>query len=161
VESGAMIFSPDGRWLATHTTLLDPDTGRLLRRIPDAASLLAVSPDARLLADSARDGAAVLWDTVTGAQVRRLQGHEEHVISAAFSPDGRTLVTLCYGKKLCRWEVATGALQKTLPLALPQWRTLRLSPDARSLAVVPYSREAVEVWDTETGQQRCRLQGAP
>jgi RNA polymerase sigma factor (sigma-70 family) len=167
IVSGAMLYSPDGRWLTTHTTLLDPDTGRLLRQIPEASSLLAVSPDARLLAGTARDGAAVLWDTATGAEVRRLQGHEkqvrheDQVSSAAFSPDGRTLVTFCWGKKLCRWEVATGVLQKTLTLALPQWRTLRLSPDARSLAVVPYSREAVEVWDTETGQQRCKLQGAP
>src|SRR5258708_1369747 len=77
VQYGAVLFSPDGRWLATgQANLLEPDTGRLLRRIPDAGSLLAASPDARLLAASARDGAVVLWDTTTGAQVLRLQGHE-------------------------------------------------------------------------------------
>jgi WD40 repeat protein len=164
-QFGNILFSPDGKWLAVQEKggicLLEPSTGRLRQRIPSAGYPFTVSADAQLLVTDSNNGTVTVWNTVTAGQALRLQGHEEGVISAAFTPDGRTLVTLCRGKKLCRWDMRTGALQKAFSLPLPHWRTLSLAPDARTLAVVPYSREAVQLWDTETGKERIRLQGAP
>jgi WD40 repeat protein len=171
---GRFRFSPDGKWLAAtqpddSVHLLETDTGRLLRRIPGPCDLLAVSPDARLLATAdlrllptGREGTGdlTLWDTATGKPARRLEGgHDQWGIDAAFTRDGRSLVTLGFDRKLCRWEVATGKLQNAVTLQLPRGRGFRLSADARTLAVVSDSGEAVQLWDTETGKERCKLQG--
>jgi WD40 repeat protein len=158
-------FSPDGKVLATHDGgtlgLVDVATGRPRKQIADARGhLLAFSPDSKLLATGTDKGIITLRDTGTGEQVARREGvHRQAVISGAFTRDGQILVTLSRDRKLCRWEVATGTLRKTLTLSFPQWRTLRLSPDARTLAVTPYRADPVQLWDTESGSQRCQLQG--
>jgi WD40 repeat protein len=164
-QYGGVLFSPDGKWLATGgdkaVCLLDAATGRLRRRLPGAGYLFALSPDGGQLVTAAEQGCVAVWDTASAKEVLRLRGHEQDVISAAFTADGRGLITLCRAKRICHWDIKTGQLQKTLTLELPQWRTLALSADGRTLAVVPYSREPVVLWDTDTGKERVRLQGAP
>jgi WD40 repeat protein len=162
---GRLLFSPDGKWLAcqemSSVCLIDPDTGRIQQRLAGTGDVLAFSPDSQLIATRLEKGTVMVWNTTTARPVRRLQGHEKEVGCASFTKDGRILVTCSWDRKLCRWDVATGTLQKTETLPLRLWRALSLSPDARLLAVVPYRREAVQLWDTETGMKRCTLQGEP
>ncbi len=169
---GQLMFSPDGKWLVAtgNQTLLlwDPTTGRLLRRLPSEGRwpyhlrLLTFSPDSKFLVVGSED-AVCFWDPATGQQTLRLQGHERGASLAAFAPDGRTLVSVGkdpnYKDTICHWDVTTGMLRKQVQLVLPPWRTWRLSPDGRTLAVTPSSQEAVRLWDTATGQERCALQG--
>jgi len=49
-----------------------------------------LSPPPALLGE---DNTARLWDVATGEEIRRLKGHTDVVISAAFSPDGAMVVT--------------------------------------------------------------------
>jgi WD40 repeat protein len=161
------VFSPDGTSLAAHARdkvvrLFDVPTGKLRWQVSDADEILCFSPDSRWLATHVANAPVLLWDTMTGKLVRPLlaAGHHETVFMAAFTRDGRTLVSVGKDQSLCRWDVASGALRKSVLPDLPPWRTLRLSPDGQTLLVVPSSPEApIELWDTETGQARVKLQG--
>src|SRR5262245_5166792 len=56
-------------------------------------SCLAYSADGALVASGAKDGLVVLWDTVSGKAVARIDGHKDMVVAVAISPDGKTLAS--------------------------------------------------------------------
>lgn len=96
-------LSPDGKILAAgvdggfsdnYTVLLDPATGRQLRKLShDFAGRLSFSPDGRFLAGNSGPrmfgGTAKILDVQTGAVVREWRFPENSERYALFSPDGR------------------------------------------------------------------------
>jgi RNA polymerase sigma factor (sigma-70 family) len=166
-----MAFSPDGKLLAARDEqsicFLDSTTGRLIHRIPKKDYFLTFSPDGKLVVTctdtrtAGQDDKTIrVWEIETGQRVVELKGHKASC--AAFTADGRTLITSNHDKTICHWDLAEGKLRKCLETNAPQQsRTFCLSPDGRTLAVVPYSREAVRLYDADTGKLRCPLQGAP
>ena len=108
-------FSPDGRTVAssmgTTIHLWDAVTGARILTLRGHHKLtghqseitsVAFSPDGRTLASGSYGGTLAsgsfggglrLWNAVTGAHIRRLEGHTHWVTSVAFSPDGRTLAS--------------------------------------------------------------------
>ena len=63
------------------------------------------------------DGTARLWDTATGAEIHRFEGHKDRVSSVAFAPDGATLITGSHDGTVRLWNVATGILEyEIIPL---------------------------------------------
>ena len=153
-------FSPNGKWLAVGGSLLDAASGQLVFRFPIGGNTLAFSPDSTLLADNSPDGTVVLWHTTTGKEAGRLKGDGKIVGNFVFTPDGKELIALCEGNRIGRWNVATAKLLKTVEMALGKRHAWQLSPDGCTLAAsVPNSREPVSLWDTDTGKERCRLQG--
>ncbi|MDE0088265.1 MAG: hypothetical protein OXU23_21265 [Candidatus Poribacteria bacterium] len=93
----AIIFSPDGKMLATASEdytarLWDAQTGahRLaLKGHTSEVSSIAFSPDGKTVRTGSLDGTLRLWDTNTGTQLRTITGHTNRVYSIAFSPDGK------------------------------------------------------------------------
>jgi WD40 repeat protein len=70
---------------------------------------VAFSPDGRLLASADGNGLIVLWDPVTGGEVRRWRGHAFGAAAVAFTPDGKTLVSAAHWESCPRlWDPATG-----------------------------------------------------
>ena len=57
------------------------------------------------------DSTARLWDTATGAEIRRFEGHKRGVRSVAFAPDGAMLLTGGDDSTSRLWNVATGVLE--------------------------------------------------
>jgi RNA polymerase sigma factor (sigma-70 family) len=95
---GARI-SPDGRTaaLATNTAiyLVDPSTGRELRKLPGhgGPTCLAFSADSRTLASGGWDHVVRLWDVADGKERLKIEGLG-HVNSVALAPDGRRVAAV-------------------------------------------------------------------
>ena len=132
----AVVFSPDGRWIASGgkddtIKIWDLATGYVLRTLYAHSSnvnALAVSPDGKFLASASGDmtdkrdlstfkrGGIVggmadntvrVWDVLTGREIRVLRGHELPVGGVAFSTDGRSLTTAS-GDSVKVWDLSTG-----------------------------------------------------
>jgi RNA polymerase sigma factor (sigma-70 family) len=175
-----LAFSPDGKWLAMPgkgvINLLDPATGRKLQRIPAVGELprqpqhLAFSADGRRLAASLHKGEILIFDTATGRQAGSLdvQGTGQlrgtlGVYFLVFAPDGRTLVSIGWDPdarlSICHWDLATQTLLKRrFSASLKFSSSMALSPDGR-LQAVWSDRGPVTLWDIQTDQVRCTLQG--
>jgi RNA polymerase sigma factor (sigma-70 family) len=163
-----MTFSPDGKLLAVAVTdlpganrsieLRDVATGDVLRELkgndlPSAAERqMAFSPDGKFLAAAAPANVVILWDTKTGFEIRKLEGHAGPVTALAYSPTGAAIATACLeDHKVRLWDPETGKL-------LREWHgdanTLTFSPKGTLLAAgspeVEGSSTVVQL-DTATG----------
>ncbi|WP_404962183.1 WD40 repeat domain-containing protein [Streptomyces sp. 147326] len=95
-----LLFSPDGRTLATGTALgaskaelwdVASRTSRsTLDRYGPIGNVLAFSPDGRTLAVSGDDD-LLMWDTATGTLTATQTGDRDWLNVLAYSPDGKTL----------------------------------------------------------------------
>jgi WD40 repeat protein len=139
--NGDISFSPNGKILAVSdeksVSLVDPVTGKQLRRLPahsESLACFAFSPDSRAVATAGgerfrgKDFAIRLWDVASGLERRRFTGHQGRVDQLAFTPDGRWLVS-CNddlllvgptGPESTRgaarlWDTATGKLCREHP----------------------------------------------
>src|SRR6266851_9863592 len=126
-----LVFSPDGRLLATATfrsstiKLWDTATGRELRNLSSSGQtalgmspVIAFSRDSRLIAAAGSDNAVKIWDVVTGKELHTLAGQQGSFLSAvgvyfiAFTADSKNLVTVSDAIRV--WDVATGTMLREL-----------------------------------------------
>src|SRR5262249_19143198 len=84
------------------------------------------------------DGKILLWDAVTGRQVRELTGHSRSKLTPCltFSPDGSALVSGGKDGTVNRWDVATGQPKDPWrwPVPVGEVGPVAYSPDGRLLA---------------------------
>jgi WD40 repeat protein/DNA-binding SARP family transcriptional activator len=76
--------------------------------LPDGSHF--VTSSGRMTADAAiaDDNTLILWDSVTGQQVQRLEGHSDSVFQFEIAPDGQTMVSSSYDQTLRVWDTASG-----------------------------------------------------
>jgi WD40 repeat protein len=159
-------FSPDGKTLASMTqngtvrlwTIEGEEVRRFQEPDPSSARLrisgaqdLAFSADGKFLAAS-RGKVIRLWETATGREAHRFEGHTGMVCALAFSPDGRTLASAALpGTPLFAdsatpefvrlWDVATGK-ERRLARDVPDKRgpqtPRQTQPDGRYITALGF-----------------------
>jgi len=158
IDSGVADFSisRDGRLLAVVTygsnkiTLIDLTSEKTIRQIgpvtpgdDNRLNAVALSPDGRSIAASGgADTTITLWDTTTGSELHRLEGHSGPVTALAFSSDGKWLLS---GGSDLRTNNAQGALVDMIDHTVRLWEVgtgkelHRFEGHSSSIAAVSFS----------------------
>ena len=159
----ALVFSPDGHWLATagvddtarlwDLTAPDPaDAPFVLLGHRDWIIAAAFSPDNRWLATASADGTARLWDVTSpdpSAIPLALCGHRDWINVVTISPDSHWLVTGSRDGGARLWDLRTpDPTAASLLLGDHQGAVLdaAFSPDGRWL-VIADGDGTVRLWD--------------
>jgi WD40 repeat protein len=124
IDSREAALSPDGRFLVTvgkHVAAPDgksetssaapprlwdltKEEPRPTELYPKSAGSPTFSPDGGVVAVS-DEAEVVLLERASGKELRRLKGHQDHILDLAFSPDGRFLVSGSYDLTALVWKV--------------------------------------------------------
>ena len=101
----------------------------------------------------------ILWDKVSGRQLRWYAGHTNHVQAAAVSADGRRIITGSEDETAIVWDRVTGRRIKTFRIEKYTGVTaVALSRDGR-LAATGSRKGKLIVWDVETGRRHTTFAG--
>jgi WD40 repeat protein len=168
--TGQVIYSPDGRWLAT--TILDHGSlrvwdaarGKEITRLGHFSnangierldlSCVIFSPDNRTIAaPSDNECDVVLYAAQNGKRLRELSGvRSREVRRLAFSSDGRMLASGVYDDgPINVWELRTGGLRLQLRGHNKTIHELAFSRNSRWLASTSQDG-IIRLWDTLTGK---------
>ncbi|HAB17163.1 MAG TPA: serine/threonine-protein kinase [Verrucomicrobiota bacterium] len=159
-----LVPTPDGRYIAAASErerwIIDSQTLREIRRWPIQTNrtALALSPDARWLAEASEGGTVTLTETETG-QEKALPVGERAL--AQFSPDGQLLATVTETGIISIWQVSTGQLLRRLNADSLPPSCLCFSPDSSQLLIsqgtgIKYS---TTLWSVTTGEKNMELVG--
>ena len=121
-------FSPDEKWLVTACASAD---------------------------DKVKNGAAVIWNTSNGTEVRRIPSPDDEVMRARFSPDGKKLLVVF--KNHAQLFDATNGKNLSPPL-LHTAGVLSggFSQDGKLMVTTSFDKTAI-VWDSKRGKELHRL----
>src|SRR5262249_14991197 len=110
-------------------------------------SILAFSPDSRLLAALLTPTTAGVWDVASGQRLAVLAGHTGDIARVDFAADSKTLFSRGADGQVRAWDARAGLLR---PLPLPQAsapaRALAFTPDGKAL-LSGHASGAVKTWD--------------
>jgi RNA polymerase sigma factor (sigma-70 family) len=160
----ALAFAPDGKTLASASSgevhrwevSGGKETGAWSLGTGSGGFALALSPNCRT-AVWKHGGELVLWDMTAGKELRRLRGHRENVLCAAFSPDGKTLASADRTRAVLLWDVGTGQVLHQLTGQKPGGLAVAFSPDGKVLAT---GADIVRLWDVAGGKEMHQLAGS-
>ena len=164
---GTVALAPDGRYVASAHTgnirIWDRRTGEERHRLIGSQNTmghiaLAFSPDGTTLAASGHGRSLNLWDTVTWAPRRVVEGYSATVDDAAFSPDGQLLATACGDGKIQLWNVPMGSTVWTIQGHQKAASAVAFAPDGHRVASGGEDR-AAKVWDVATGAELASFSG--
>jgi WD40 repeat protein len=175
---GALVFSPDGRWLAAgyggvfnysvdapqKVVVFDVAQRKAHRTFatPTQVSAVAFSADGKLMAAAGHNGTVWLWDTSTWDEIAYWQGPAGteygsilFLSGGQVGEAGRLGDLLATGSRAGRidlWDVRTSARARQLYGHIGGVTFMALSPDGRTLATASSDR-SIKLWDTGTGRE--------
>ena len=126
---------------------------------------VALSPDGRFIASSARDFNIRIWDRSTGALVHSLLEPTNRLAFGApesstpclrFTPDGKYLVAGRGDAKLLVWETSGYKLLHTLSGSTGAIQALTIAPDSKTCASAD-SEQIVRFWNLAEGKETKQL----
>jgi WD40 repeat protein len=122
---------------------------------------VALSPDQRVAAVGAQDGAVTLFRLPSGERFPRRGVHRGSVEALAFAPDGGLLATGSRDRTIRLWSVAEGSVHELLTLRSPTGpvRSVAFSTDGDRLFTLGRGETAVRVWHLDRLRERLRPLG--
>jgi len=125
-----IVFSPDGRRLATASTgstevvIRDAASGDVERTLehPDNLWSLAWSPDGRLLAAGCADYRIYVWGAESGRRIFTLAEHTNVPARLAFDGSSSLLLSAGWEAVARLWNLSTGEQELALPLSVWTFR---------------------------------------
>jgi WD40 repeat protein/serine/threonine protein kinase len=167
------VFSPDGKQLATRSTMdqtvtvWDVSTGRILHSYPGflrggrsfGGPMGLQGVPRSLIFDSSGDRLAApvgnivkVWDTHTGKELHVLQGHSGDVKHVAFTRAGDLLASAGYDMIVKVWDTHTGKELQALRGHAREITQLAFSADGKNIMSVG-GDSMVKLWDVVSGQE--------
>ena len=145
--------------------LVDNQRGEMIRAIEAGSPIMALSfsPDGALIAASMSDGSVGVWESATGEERHRLQGHELVATDVEFSPDGQMLASSSGDKTIRLWDVASGETVRVLEGHIGYVMKIDFNHDGTKLASSAADEtptgagddaedRKVRIWDVESGE---------
>jgi len=136
-------LSPDGNQVI-ETRRLQPIEGAFTRR--------RLSPDGRWLATGFSDGTIFVHDIKTSDSPRRLNGHQQMILSFQFSPDGRQMLSGSMDRTARLWNLETGRGTHVFTGHGMGVGSVSFSPDATKIATGSWD-DTAHLWDSATGKE--------
>jgi hypothetical protein len=99
-----------------------------------------------------------LWDPIRGAELARMQGRQNVVLTVAWSPDGKRLASGSADLNVVAWDAQTGRELATMRGHHGWVEAVAWSPDGTRLGSAG-TDNSVRVWDPTTGEETFVLQG--
>ncbi|MBL7648731.1 MAG: protein kinase [Candidatus Hydrogenedentes bacterium] len=124
---------------------LGPKTARVLH-LPDGAVLtqwtgspgpiraLEYCRDGKVVAALGGDSSVYLWDSASGREVLRFDGHAERVLALAVMPEGAMIATGDRAGRILLWDSRSGSIQREIRTAGSPVAALVCSPDGELVA---------------------------
>lgn len=150
----SLAFSPDGRYIATLSTIIqiwDGVNGVLIGTLGSQTQLmdgLLFSPDGKCVVSSI-DNTVMMWGVATGSPIHTLTGHTRPIRCIELSPDGRSLASGSEDRTVRIWDFITGAPLHIFTGHTDLIRCLSFSPDGRHLASGS-NDHTVYIWDLKS-----------
>lgn len=168
-DRGFIKFSHDGRFVAlaqaSKVQVWDVKTRRKLSALDlsrskvsktQLGSLVSFSEDGRNIATGGLDTQTMLWETISGKPLLRLNGRINRAHSVHFSDDGTRL----FSGGQTSWDLRTGRGLR-LVSGIPDEVFSAPSRDGRLVAAFARNSNAIAILDTSTGQLIQTLAPAP
>ncbi|QYT03735.1 hypothetical protein H0G86_010684 [Trichoderma simmonsii] len=164
----AVAFTHDSKLIVSGSTdktikIWDSETGAFQRRLHDDTETrsIAVSHDSSLVVTGSWNGTSKLWDMTTGQCLQIFRGHKSPVLSVAFSHDSRQVVSLDFGGLIKIWSISAAAADhhQTMQSKLKQAGLVTFSANSTLAVCASVAANAVEIWDSSTGQCQKTIQG--
>jgi eukaryotic-like serine/threonine-protein kinase len=161
-EKKALVYSPDGRWLAgagedlKNIDLWDTQTYTRSAQLvghTGAVNSVSFSRDAQRLASGSDDKTVRIWDVATRTCLKVLPGHTDQVLAAIFSRDGTRVASGGRDRAILLWDAATAVELMRLQGHTNYVYSLAFSPDGATLASGSGDC-TVRLWDTVSLAER-------
>jgi WD40 repeat protein len=131
---------------------------KTIRKLPQAVTALAISPDDRYLLSVYGTNSIDLWDNLTGQHVQTFLAQPSGISQAVFSHDGSYILSNQHDQQIGVWQVTTGKLVNQLAGHTGRITALTQSSDGKQLISGSWDG-TIGIWDINTQQLITRLTG--